>query len=166
MKKLIITAVILSFLIYGCKENKPTEETTNETEEINTVTKNDIKKKSAPSTAMNNAWLDEIKLDAGSKWQANIETTQGVDKMLELVKSSDPKTLEDYHKLASKLNEQKNFVVKECTMKGASHDNLHVFLLPLIEKIEALSNTTSVSQATIITYRIEENLEGYYTYFQ
>ncbi len=162
MKKSIITAVILSALLLGCKENKHTNENTKGTEKINSAPKEETKKLTNPSTV----WMNEIKLDDGSKWQANSETTQGVAKMLDLIKSGDLKTLEDYHSLASKLNEEKNFVVKECTMKGASHDNLHVFLLPLIKKIEALSNTSTLSQATLITYRIEENLKGYFNYFQ
>jgi len=166
MKKVIFITIILSVISLGCKENKQANDITNDTEKTTSVPRQETKKIPVQSSAMNNEWVNEIKLDAGSKWQANMETTQGVDKMLDLIKSSDLKTLEDYHRLATKLNEEKNFVVKECTMKGASHDNLHVFLLPLIEKIEALSNTSTVSQATIITYRIEENLEGYYSYFQ
>ena len=166
MKKIIFITVILSALLLGCKENKHTNENTKGTEKTNSVPKQNTKKVNIKTTAMNNAWVNEIKLDDVSKWQANLETTQGVAKMLDLIKSSNPKTLEDYHSLASKLNEEKNFIVKECTMKGASHDNLHIFLLPLVEKIEALSNTSALGQATILTYRIEENLKGYYNYFQ
>ncbi|WP_026838331.1 hypothetical protein [Gillisia sp. JM1] len=166
MKKTIFITVILSALLLGCKDNKNTNENTNGTEKINSVPKQNTKKINVQTTAMNNAWVNEIKLDDGSKWQANLETTQGVEKMLDLIKSSNLKTLEDYHSLASKLNEEKNFIVKECTMKGASHDNLHIFLVPLIEKIEDLSNTSALGQATMLTYRIEENLKGYYNYFQ
>jgi len=109
MKKSIITEVILSSLLLGCKENKHTNENTNRTEKINSVPKEETKKITDPSSA----WVNEIKLDDGSKWQANLETTQGVAKMLDLIKSGDPKTLEDFHSLASKLNEEKNSIVKE-----------------------------------------------------
>ena len=120
----------------------------------------------AETHAMGNAWVNEIKLNNGNKWEANLETTEGVDKMLNLVKSSDPKTVEDYHALASKLNEEKNYVVKKCTMEGPSHDNLHVFLHPLIEKIEALGKVSSTDEGAEVTASIKENLEGYYNYFQ
>ena len=116
--------------------------------------------------ALNNAWVNEIKLDNGNKWEANLETTEGVDKMLNLVKSSAPKTVEDYHALASKLNEDKNVVVKKCTMEGPSHDNLHVFLHPLIEKIEALGKVSNTDEGAETLASIKENLEGYYNYFQ
>ncbi|CAM4120841.1 hypothetical protein [Gillisia limnaea] len=158
MKKVILTIAIISAFLISCKDSKSTEAKDVMTEEK--------AEESTQSTPMDNTWVNEIKLDDGSKWQANLETTQGVAKMLDLIKSSNPKTLEDYHSLASKLNEEKNFIVKECTMKGASHDNLHIFLVPLIEKIEALSNTSALGQATMLTYRIEENLKGYYKYFQ
>ena len=104
--------------------------------------------------------------EAYEKWQANPETTVGVNNMLKLLKSGDLKTVADYHNLASQLNEEKNFVIKECTMKGASHDNLHIFLLPLIEKIDALGKVSTTTEGSEITASIEENLNGYYNYFK
>ncbi|HET8804084.1 MAG TPA: hypothetical protein VFM72_05860, partial [Aequorivita sp.] len=112
------------------------------------------------------AWVNDIKLDGGNKWQSNIETNDGVDKMLKLINASNPITVEDYHNLASKLNDEKNVLVKNCTMKGASHDNLHIFLHPLIEKIEALGTVSTTEEGSKIITSIIENLEGYYNYFQ
>lgn len=171
-KTILITALVSAFLI-GCNEGKNKQETTETIEPIEALQENGTSntvsnqgKITADTAAINNTWINDIKLDDGKKWQANIETTQGVDKMLTLVKTSDLKTVEDYHNLASKLNEDKNFVVKKCTMKGPSHDNLHVFLHPLIEKIEALGKVASVEEGTMVTQSIKENLENYYPYFQ
>src|SRR5690554_4961208 len=38
------------------------------------------------------AWIDEISLDQGAKWAANIETTEGVSQMLSLIESSNADT--------------------------------------------------------------------------
>ena len=111
------------------------------------------------------AWVKEIVLDNGIKWRANVETTNGVTKMLSLISENQASTAEGYRKLGDGLNEVKNTVVKECTMEGASHDNLHVWLHPLIEKIKRLQKTESAEEGAKLTSNIKNHLEGYFDYF-
>ncbi len=166
MNKTILATAIISALLISCNETKHKTENTDIVETTEGVHEHEMEEMSVEMHSLNNAWVNEIKLDNGSKWTANLETTEGVDKMLHLVKSSDPKTVEDYHTLASKLNEEKNVVVKKCTMEGPSHDNLHIFLHPLIEKIEALGKVSTTDEGSEVTASIKENLEEYYNYFQ
>lgn len=167
MKKTILTAAILSVFLIGCKDSKTTDsETSAETEMVHDSEAVHEHDSDHEEVALNNAWVNEIQLDNGSKWVANLETTEGVDNMLNLLKTSNPETVEAYHQLASKLNEEKNIVVKKCTMEGASHDNLHVFLHPLIEKIGALGKVSSTDEGAEVTASIKENLEGYFDYFK
>lgn len=163
MKKIILTAIVLSAVITGCKESRQQEGGTSGAVE---VVHQDQAEHSGEATALNNAWVNEIRLNDGKKWEANLETTQGVESMLELLKTSDPKSVEDYHHLAADLNDEKDFVVRECTMEGPSHDNLHVFLHPLIEKIDALSKVSTGGEGADLTAGIKENLDGYYAYFK
>ena len=51
-------------------------------------------------------------------------------------------------------------------MTGASHDNLHVWLLPLIKKIDGLSKEESLENASIIKQSIVENIDMYFNYFK
>lgn len=162
MKKTILTVAIISALLVSCNETKHKDSEALETTEAG----HEHHGEDMLSHAIDNSWVKEIKLDNGSKWDANLETNEGVEKMIVLVKSSDAKTVAGYHALASDLNEVKNFVVKECTMEGPSHDNLHVFLHPLIEKIDALGKVSTEDAGAKIKESIMENLEGYYTYFQ
>ncbi len=113
-KTILITGIIAAFLI-SCNEGKKEQKFTETTDSSSLSTDEKI---TAEIPAINNAWVTDIKLDDGKKWQANIETTEGVDNMLNSVKTSNLKTVEDYHNLASKLNKDKNFVVKKCTMKS------------------------------------------------
>ncbi len=166
MKKTILTAVIISALLISCNETKEKSENIETVEPTEAVHEHHGEEMAAETHPINNAWMDEISLDNGNKWDANLETTQGVDKMLDMVRSSDLKTVEDYHTLASKLNEEKNVVVKKCTMEGPSHDNLHVFLHPLIEKIEALGKVSTTDEGAEVTSSIKDNLKGYYVYFK
>lgn len=166
MKKTILSLAITSALFIGCNETKTKELSTDAVDSVEEVHKHASEEVTSEMHALNNAWVNEIKLDNGSKWDANIETNEGVDKMLNIVKSSETQTVESYQTLASNLNEVKNFVVKECTMQGPSHDNLHVFLHPLIEKIEVLGKVTTVEEGEKIKKSIKENLDGYYNYFK
>lgn len=164
MKKVIFTTAILAALLVSCNEKQEKQEK-HEAVEASEVVHEHEETDLKTSYSFNNNWVNEIALDNGAKWVANLETNEGVDKMLGMIKQSDPKTVEDYHDLAAKLNEEKNYVVKECTMTGPSHDNLHVFLHPLIEKIEALGKISSTDEGTEVIASIKENLNGYYNYF-
>ena len=82
------------------------------------------------------------------------------------IKTQRTNTLDTYHKLAKQLNDEKNYVIKNCTMKGASHDNLHVWLLPLIKKIERLSETKTLEEASKLKYSIDANVNAYTNYFE
>lgn len=143
MKKSLLIIAIISLTLSNC---------TGEKKETNPV--------------LNNNWKKEIVLDNGAKWEANIETTKGVSDMITLIKENKETTLEAYLALAKKLNDRNNILIKECTMQGPSHDNLHVFLHPLIEKINALLEVESTSDAKKILSSISENLDAYTTYFK
>lgn len=158
MKKVSLILAFLSLAVFGCN-NKNEAETANK----NTEVELEVDKK---NNQINNNWLSEIQLNNGSKWIANAETTDGVVQMLSIVKSTKTTTVADFHDLAAQLNDVKNYIVKECTMEGSSHDNLHIFLHPLIEKINALGAISAVDEGTKIKRAIQENLTAYYNYFE
>ncbi len=150
------------FLVISCKEVKKEIQTPNE----KTVKKTENYDNHAGATQkIDDSWVNEIALNRGVKWQANIETTNGVSAMLSLINESKVSTSDDYKKLGDTLNNVKNTVVKECTMKGPSHDNLHVWLHPLIKKIEMLQKTDNTKDGVYLTSKIKKHLEGYYDYF-
>lgn len=164
MKYLIFAMSLLALV--SCKDNKNQESKT----KMDTVEESaDVKEEHHNDEASNvyeNAWIKEIVMNNGAKWEANAETNEGVQKMQNTIKLNAINALDDYHQLAIRLNDDKNNVIKNCSMTGASHDNLHIWLLPLIEKIEALSKAKTVEDAAKIKRSIEENINGYDAYFQ
>lgn len=165
MKNSFITLTILSFLfVTSCKDGKQQVETEAEVIEQthDLVEAHDDHHDIA---VLDNSWVEEISLNDGAKWNANIETTEGVNNMLEHIESMKTDSVEDYHALAAKLNDEKNYIVKECTMEGASHDNLHTFLHPLIDKIAALGKIESIDEGVHLKSIIQENLQKYSDYF-
>lgn len=164
MKHLIFSMSLLALV--SCKDNKQqeTENKTEKTEQSMDATKEDHH--DAATGVYANAWVSEIQKDKGAKWQADELTNEGVKKMQTTIETQSTNTLSDYHKLAKQLNDDKNYVVKNCTMEGASHDNLHIWLMPLIEKIDALTKIEDVDDAAKLKQSIEENISAYDTYFQ
>ena len=168
MKKALVSIALLAFIFTGCNNNKKAENAIdhNSDKEVEAVSKDDHDDHHISGDGLDNIWTTEIETNDGAKWDANPETNEGVLKMQNLLKTQPTDTLEDYYALAEQLNSDKNYVVKNCTMKGASHDNLHVWLLPLMAKIEALSETKSLEDASKLKHSIEENVNLYSDYFK
>jgi ABC-type Zn2+ transport system substrate-binding protein/surface adhesin len=155
MRKSAIIIILITIVVASCKNN-------DKKEEFNTLQE---AAQEQVDELLSTEWMKEIQLNNGDKWAANIETTEGVEEIQELLKTETTSSLKEYHQLASKLNDVKTKVVQECTMKGASHDNLHIWLYPLIKKIGALSETDNLGEASKIKQSIEENITAYGTYF-
>ena len=169
MKKTLVSIAMLAFIFTGCNNNKKSEQAIDHDspQDVEVVSQDDHDDDHHLSgDGLDNTWTSEIEMDNGAKWYANPETNEGVLKMQNLLRTHPTDSLEDYYKLADQLNDDKNYLVKNCTMKGASHDNLHVWLLPLMAKIEALSETTSMDEAAKLKHSIEENVNAYADYFE
>jgi len=156
MKKTAILGLVLLISLLGCKETQK-EETT--------ITEQSAVEQKEDSHGDQNNWMSKIQLDNGSKWKANAETTEGIQTMSSRIAEDESISIKHYKTLGSDLNDLKNNIIKECTMEGESHDNLHVFLVPLVDKIEALGEVNSVHEGAMITKEIKEHLEVYYNYF-
>ena len=105
-------------------------------------------------------------LNNGELWIANKETTQGIDNMVELVHSfTDTESVKAYTKLKSNLEKEFGTIIKECTMQGESHDQLHHFLLPMQEMFEGLGSTDlKICKKNYAV--LNEHLKGYPKYFK
>ncbi len=165
MKKILILTIVISFMLISCNQTKKTEKTPvdnhqqvkhQEQSELQTINESNL----------NNAWTDNMELDGDKKWVANKETNMGVIAMLSLIRTDKSNSIDDYKKLGDALNKEKNMIIKECTMKGASHDNLHVFLMPLIDKVALLQNTSKIEDGSKVNANLLEHLELYDTYFE
>lgn len=160
MNKTVIIITALSLAI-SCKEVKKTDSTQTVTKSEPVEQEFDVQ----TSLELDYTWVNNIVLNEGKKWQANKETTDGVNAMLKSINEATTSTTSDYIKLGDRLNDIKNTVIKECTMEGASHDNLHIWLHSLIEKIELLQKVENTEVGKQITSNIEKHLEGYYNFF-
>ena len=107
-----------------------------------------------------------INLDNGQKWTVNSEMTPHIEKASDLLKAFISEQDNDYLTLAENIKNQNNALIKSCTMKGKSHDELHKWLHPHIELINDLSNAENFNDAQIIVSKLEKSFETYKTHFQ
>lgn len=154
----------LAFIIttLSCKNNTPTVDVAPEN-------KTPLEKQMEQllnDPILSNDWKNEIQLDGTNKWVANQETTQGVRQMLTILENTAIGPEMNFNELATQLKSEVNVVIKECSMKGASHDNLHVFLMPLIDKVDAMQVETDMEKNKALFSSIYYNLEAYDTYFK
>lgn len=153
--------LVIGCLLTGCRDNPKAGQQVDPAKEV-TV---EAKPQANPGEDTHASWMDEITLDQGAKWAANAETTSGVAQMIALIGSTQTDGLEDYHRLGNGLNEIKNYIVKECTMTGPSHDNLHVWLYPLVDKIGRLQKVETVESGKALTHEIKGHLDKYHEFF-
>jgi len=161
--KNILLLIALATLFISCNDTTKNEQVVNETIKTEGPTEKD--KPIQENSTSAKSWMDEISLNNGSKWEANPETTKGIKNMIRNINQTKPETVVEFQELGTKLNDEKNDIIKKCTMKGPSHDNLHIFLYPLINKIKDLMTVNSVTEGSKITTNIQAHLEGYNLYF-
>ena len=162
MKYLIIVITLIALV--GCKDH----EKQGDLQEIETKSVVvDVKQQDEEIFEVyTNTWVNNIQSGKDGRWIANKETNEGVRQMLNSLDMDKTTTLKDYKNLAKDLNTHKNYIIKNCTMQGDSHDNLHVWLLPLMAKIDALSEAESIEEASKLKKSIDENINMYSNYFE
>jgi hypothetical protein len=99
-----------------------------------------------------------VQLNHGDRWEANPETTDGINTMINRIQRFNTDHETDYDKLKADLQESFKGIFQKCTMKGEAHDQLHNYLMPLKKELDTLS---AENIDTVHAY-----LETYDTYFQ
>lgn len=80
----------------------------------------------------------ELSLNDGKHWQANEETTAGINKMIGMMNDFSDTDTEAYQTLSDSLNSAYKLIFKQFTMKGEAHNQLHNYLLPMKKKFAAI----------------------------
>lgn len=109
--------------------------------------------------------IDNLSLNNGEKWQANPETTEGVNNMIKLVgpfEASDD--IEAYQELQDSLKAEFQLIFKRCTMKGEAHNQLHHFLIPIKGSLDILAGDDLAASQNAFT-QLKEHLGLYEEYF-
>ena len=140
MKKLLLPSLVIFCMACTSPEGNQKQDTTTKSEKRNRYTADDG----------NTVGID-VKLNNGSKWEANVETTREMGAMLGMTGDmpKDP-TIEDYRALHKKMLISFQTTLQQCTMTGEAHNQLHHYLMPLKEKIEKLGEGDLETCKTIL----------------
>lgn len=112
--------------------------------------------------------IENLKLtEEDEKWEANPETTEGINEMLALLNEfEETEKLKDYKKLGRQLTKLNKKILNKCSMKGEAHDNLHAFLMPVFRHLKTLKKTKSIPEAKKTVFNFERHLNQYGNYFE
>lgn len=156
MKKTFHT-VLLALVIgltYSCKNDTKENSDQKATEVVDETTEHDHGE--STGLALNN----------GERWDANAETTTGVENMIALMNSfKEKEDVTAYPKLTQDLKTEFKMIFEKCTMTGEAHDQLHNFLIPIKDLLETLpSSDLTVAQKSY--NELNNQLSIYKTYFK
>lgn len=147
----LFLAVTILFFAVSCKnttEKKATEEQPQQTEEQHY---NEV---------------EELKLNNGNLWEANTETTNGINAMLQLMNNfSEVESPEAYATLKQNLESEFKTIIKECTMTGEAHDQLHVFIVPMRDLFKGLT-ASDLENSKMHFNKLNAHLKTYKNYFE
>jgi len=154
----LIWCLGITLFLSGCG-NKSSEQQVSEQAAAGTKTEE-------ATTGEDHEAIAELRLDNGSKWIANTETTQGIINMKKLVEDLPAQPAQqDYKILQESLVSELNLIFQKCTMTGEAHEQLHHYLLPLKDLFEQLGKSSGEQSGEIVD-QILIKLREYDQYFQ
>lgn len=123
-------------------------------------------KKEAKKEVNHHGTAKSVELNNGQKWEANIETTQGIEKMQQLIAELDGSTeLVDFQMVGKELKAEFAMIFKKCTMDGEAHDNLHNYLLPTVQVLDKLQGD-DLEESQKATKVLKTHFGKYGNFFQ
>ncbi len=143
---------VISLLLFGCNQTQDNE-----------------KNNSSPANteAHHQAELPEaIELNNGQKWLMNQEMKPIIDAGENILNDYTVSHSNDYKTLAAQLKEKDDALIKSCTMKGKSHEELHKWLHPHLELVDALANAGNEQQANDLINQLKQSFQTFHQYFQ
>lgn len=131
MLKLKIVLFAFGLVLFSCNTKSKEEKTT----EMNTV-------------EHQHSENEAIQLNDGEKWKVDDNMMRHIRNMEKDVIKFDKENGANYSLLAKKLKANIELLTSNCTMKGKAHDELHKWLVPFIELVDAFSKDKSANQYT------------------
>ncbi|HSK12750.1 MAG TPA: hypothetical protein VK907_06010 [Phnomibacter sp.] len=147
--KLFLTALFTSLLFGGCEPQANTEKGDGHSE-------HEVQADGAAG----------IRSDNGEKWLVNEEMKPFLQEAETMLKEYIDTGSGEYKQLANNLKEKNSGLIKSCTMKGESHDELHKWLHPHMELIKQLEQAESAAAAGPIIVELKKSFGTYHEFFQ
>ncbi len=107
-----------------------------------------------------------ISLDDGKKWKVNPEMKPFIEGGEKILSEYISKNNTNFAELGTKLTKENEQLVKSCTMKGKSHEELHVWLVPHLKLVEELAQTKDLEKGKQMSAALERSYLTYHQFFE
>ncbi len=107
-----------------------------------------------------------LSLDGTKKWVMDEHTRDVMAKTGQTLAQADTDSIEGLHQMARTLQKELDSLISGCTMDGAAHDELHVFLMAWIPKVDSLKKVEDVDEGKATVAHLEAMLVTYGQYFE
>jgi len=141
MKKLLL---ILLVAFVSCTSRQGAEQQENKTENENTVA--------------------TVSLSSVAKWKADEATRNNVATMVQIITDSAYADAAKRNELYTNLTAKIDTLVKECSMKGAGHDALHVWLEKVLSDLKELKKGDNKYNEAYTA--LKKDVENFYQSFE
>ena len=144
MKKLnLFFALVLGLFIISCGNNEKTGESHDQDTAVTEEHDHSVTDSESDQDQTTTKVVAAAQKDASGKWIANAETTIGISLMVKKIertlKVNEGKIdIKTYRQMNAKLQKYMDDIFKKCTMTGEAHEELHTFLLPMVDMIKTL----------------------------
>ena len=98
-----------------------------------------------------------IQLNDGQKWKVDPPMLQHITAMETAIDNFGPG--EEISTLKSTLTDNLKGLTSKCTMQGQAHDELHKWLVPLMETVDTMDSNKSIE-------RLKHDFEIFHTFFE
>ncbi|HMT75493.1 MAG TPA: hypothetical protein PKA77_15580 [Chitinophagaceae bacterium] len=99
-----------------------------------------------------------------TKWKADEATKKNVSAIVQVISDNSYTDAGKREELYSNLKAKIDILVKECSMKGADHDALHVWLEKVLEGLKNLKDKSSVYSEVYTT--LKQDISSFYQTFE
>jgi hypothetical protein len=102
------------------------------------------------------------------KMKANPETVEGMLMIQQIIKNfwNTSEENRNYAALGQELSFQTDYIIKNCSMKGTDHDELHKVLHPILNRIKSIKNAASYEEADEHLKEIEKLTQKFFNRFE
>ncbi|MBZ0135529.1 MAG: hypothetical protein K8I27_04030 [Planctomycetes bacterium] len=105
---------------------------------------------------------ETLKLNDGSKWQADTNTREAVNRMQQTVREHTG----DSMALGKVLQKQTSELVRKCTMTGEPHNQLHIWLNRYMPAVDHLAAETDDARSGMAREQVTHLLHEYDQFFE
>jgi len=166
MKKIFKLILGITVLVFAVSCDSKTGKIHNHSEAQQTEEHHNEKPSTQQTTEHEHEGNEVLQLNNGNLWEANLETTEGINNMKLLIKSfSERDNMEAYAKVKQNLEMEFGTIIAKCTMTGEAHNQLHKYLVPMKDLFDGLAaSDLEIRKASL--NQINIHLEAYTKYFK